>query len=92
MTIKTTLTKNAEILNRVCSLNADENAFKISATKNTQSILGAVDSVQRKDFLNEIHALVTGIVTKMCDIHGLDATQIEFSGLVGTEEPQERLH
>ena len=52
MTIKKTLTKNAEILNKVCSLNADENAFKISATKNTQTILGGADSVQRKDFLN----------------------------------------
>ena len=51
-----------------------------------------VTKEQRKDFLNEIHELVTGIVTKMCDIHGLEATQIEFSGLDGTEEPHERLH
>tara|TARA_A100001515_G_scaffold108_1_gene149 strand:- start:6 stop:635 length:630 start_codon:yes stop_codon:yes gene_type:complete len=54
MTIKKQITKNAEILNKVCSLNSKAEAFKISATKNTQSILGSADSVQRKDFLNAV--------------------------------------
>ena len=52
MNTKKQINKNAEILNKVCSLNASAEKFKISATKNTQSILGVADSVQRKDFLN----------------------------------------
>ena len=54
MTIKKQITKNAEILNKVCSLNASAEKFKISATKNTQSILGNANSVERKDFLNAV--------------------------------------
>ena len=54
MTIKKQITKNAEILNKVCSLNAKAEKFKISATKDTQSILGNANSVERKDFLNAV--------------------------------------
>ena len=54
MNTKKQINKNAEILNKVCSLNSSAEKFKISSTKNTQSILGAVDSVQRRDFLTAV--------------------------------------